>query len=171
MDKSQNSNNPTFFSFFPQAPGASAIYIWGILLEEQSRKLQDSWCQSLGEQAFTMWAGWVTSGTATPAGKSTEENVPCPLQELHFAIGSSPAGARSRKASPSYWPPHCVISVMCLDCVKRLKWEVETTTKRGLKEERHTGGDKSISTATVATVLMKLLINICRMSEPHDFNL
>lgn len=66
---------------FFQAVGAYTFYIWGILLEEQSRRLQDSWCHSLGEWAFTIWAGWVTSYTATPAGKSAKENMSVSLAE------------------------------------------------------------------------------------------
>lgn len=63
-DKLKNQTSLRFL----QSLSASTFFISAAMLEEESKRFQDTWCQSSGAEAPTVSAGWVTSYTATPAG-------------------------------------------------------------------------------------------------------
>lgn len=126
VDKDKLKNQTSLH--FLQSLSASTFFISAAMLEEESKRFQDTWCHSPVAGAPAVSAGWVTSYTATPAGKATKENVcvpsrSCTLLEKQKHLNNH-HGPNPKKSHPSALLPDCVISVMCLDIIRRLKQEI-----------------------------------------------
>lgn len=114
----------------------------------------------------------MTSYTATPAGKSTQEKHPCPFAGAAFLWRSNRI-IITRDPIPQSLTPVTDSSLCNLDNVpglcKKIKMRNRNKEEKGL-ERGKIRRRKSISRATVETRMKNLLINVCRI-WPCDFNL